>query len=573
MSELDPDELREEAETAVDSPLRKRASPGVHTGPTEALPRSPAPPATTGARDSVSADAAAFTLTLRQAEIARTRRIVPVLIVLALSAGALVPVAGGDPVAIEIVYVGLACATGYLYWLTGDQARFVERRVAVVYGVSIATVFTAVYYWGIFSPAAAVVVLGIFFVTLGRSLRVGVGMYMFAAGCQGALAIAVIGGYVRDRGLVQAGDASVREQVIEQAMLQIVFAVTYLIARATRVHIDSAVDEHDRAVRALAQRDALLVEARADLDRALKIGGPGRYSEQIVGSYRLGVVLGRGAMGDVYEGVHVETGEPAAVKLINAATLGTPGQLTRFYREARVAATLISPHVVQVREVGPDHSPIPYLAMERLRGHDLAQILRDQRRLPIAEVVELVQHVARGLEAAREAGIVHRDIKPQNLFRSELVRARLWKILDFGVSKLGDDVGTLTKDHAIGTPMYMAPEQARGDTVDHRTDIFALASVCYRALTGQPPYAGRDVPTVLYNVVHKVPQQPSQLAKLNLDVDRVLAIAMAKQAAERFATAVDLADALTAAAGGKLGRELRERGDTAMAARPWEPAR
>ncbi|HEV7557356.1 MAG TPA: serine/threonine-protein kinase, partial [Kofleriaceae bacterium] len=572
MSEQDPQELRGEAATAVDNPLRKRASPSLHGDTTAPLPRGPAPPATTGARDSVSADAAAFTLTLRQAEIARTRRIVPVLIVLALSAGALVPIAGGDPVAIEIVYLGLACATiaiGYLYWLTGDQARFIERRIAVVYGVSIATVFTAVYYWGIFSPAAAIVALGIFFVTLGRSLRVGVGLYAFAASCQAALAIAVIGGFVRDRGLVQAGDASVREQVIEQAMLQIVFAVTYLIARATRMHIDSAVGEHDRAVRAVAQRDALLVEARADLDRALKIGGPGRYSEQVVGSYRLGVLIGRGAMGDVYEGVHVETGEPAAVKLINAATLGTPGQLTRFYREARVAATLVSPHVVQLREVGADDSPIPYLAMERLRGHDLAQILRDQRRLPIGEIVELVHQVARGLEVARAAGIVHRDIKPQNLFRSELPRARLWKILDFGVSKLGDDVGTLTKDHAIGTPMYMAPEQARGDTVDHRTDVFALASVCYRALTGQPPYAGRDVPTVLYNVVHKVPQRPGELAKLTLDVDRVMAIAMAKPAAERFATAVEFADAFAAAAGGKLGRDLRERADDAIAARPW----
>jgi serine/threonine-protein kinase len=107
----------------------------------------------------------------------------------------------------------------------------------------------------------------------------------------------------------------------------------------------------------------------------------------------------------------------------------------------------------------------------------------------------------------------------------------------------------------------MAPEQARGRPVDHRADAYALATVAYRAITGQPPFSGRDVPAILYSVVHEQPARPSSLVKLSRDVDRVLAIGMAKEPAERFASALELADALAAAVHGKLARELRERGD------------
>jgi eukaryotic-like serine/threonine-protein kinase len=518
------------------------------------------------------ADAAAFDRTLRQAEVARTRQIVPFVMVLAFVGAALMPFAGGDRVGTAVGYAGIVLGLGScisLYWLSRDEARFTERRLAVAYGVAITSVFAGVFYWGIFSPAAAIVALGIFFVTLGRSLRVGAGLYAWSALCQAALAVLVIGGVVTDTGLV-ATAATVQAQIIQQVMLQVVYLVTYLVARATRHQLDQAVGEHDRAVRAVAQREALLVEARQDLDHALKIGGPGRYSDHVVGSYRLGLVLGRGAMGDVYEAVHAETGEAAAVKLLNATALATPGQLARFYREAAAVVKLASPHIVRVREVSSAEGTVPYLAMERLVGRDLAHHLRERRRLPLGEAVALVQQVARGLEAARAAGIVHRDIKPQNLFFAHAIGgAQLWKILDFGVSKLGDHQGTLTKDQTVGTPMYMAPEQARGLAVDHRTDVFALGTVCYRAITGQPPYAGSDVPAILYGVVHRMPARPGELVKLPRDVDRAIAIALAKQPDDRFQTAIDFADALAAAAVGRLERALRDRADAALAARPW----
>jgi eukaryotic-like serine/threonine-protein kinase len=554
----------DEAATVAE-PIRRKSRPTIPP-PLRATGTNGSAPATSlSARE---ADAIAFTMTLRNAEIARTRRVVPFVFVLAVCGAVLVPFAGGDVLAREIVYGGIVlglAAISYLYWLAGDAGRFVEGRVALAYGVSIVAVFTAVYYWGIFSPVAAIVALAIFFVALGRSLRVGLMLYVLSAMLQGALASAVIAGIVRDRGLVTSTDTSLQQQIIQQLMLQIVYAVTYLIARATRLQLDRAVGDHDAAVRAVAQREALLVEARQDLDQALKIGDAGRYSDQIVGSYRLGAIIGRGAMGDVYEAVHAETGTPAAVKLLRPGMVGATGRLARFYREAEAVAKLRSPHIVQLFEVNAAEQALPYMAMERLHGHDLAQILRERRRLPVDEVAELVRSIAQGLEAARQAGIVHRDIKPQNLFLDER-GSPLWKILDFGVSKLADHQGTLTKDHVVGTPVYMAPEQARGVPVDHRADAYALATVAYRAITGQPPFGGRDVPTILYNVVHTHPARASSLVpKLPRDVDRALAIGMAKDPADRFATALELGDALTAAASNKLGRERRERGDALLA--------
>src|SRR5262249_44281808 len=158
-----------------------------------------------------------------------------------------------------------------------------------------------------------------------------------------------------------------------------------------------------------------------------------------------------------------------------------------------------------------------------------------------------------GLEAARAAGIVHRDLKPRNLFFAEdgLTR-RTWKILDFGVSKLGDAEGTQTKDMLVGTPAYMAPEQANGGQVTHRTDIYALGVIAYRILTGRPAFTGERTAETLYQVVYQMPPKPSEVSRVPPDIDLVLAIAIAKEPAARFDSGAELADALEAAHKGKL---------------------
>ncbi|MEZ4221667.1 MAG: serine/threonine-protein kinase [Polyangiaceae bacterium] len=324
-------------------------------------------------------------------------------------------------------------------------------------------------------------------------------------------------------------------------------------------------------MRRASHREALFLEARQDLERALNAGGMGRFTDQTLGSYRLGGVLGRGGMGEVYEATHAASGEPAAVKMLLPEAIGRPNAVRRFLREVRIAASLDSPHVVRVLEVGDESAPLPYLAMERLRGEDLAQLLRRESRLRNDAVLDMIRQVGRGLEAAAEAGIVHRDLKPHNVFLTEGAEgeARVWKILDFGVSKLVDQGGSLTVGEAVGTPQYMAPEQVRGGDVDARTDLYALGAIAYRSLTGHPPFRGREIGEILAAVMTEMPLRPSAVVRLPRDVDLALALAIAKPPAERFSSGAAMADALEAALRSRLSRDLRQRAQKLLTTFPW----
>jgi eukaryotic-like serine/threonine-protein kinase len=242
----------------------------------------------------------------------------------------------------------------------------------------------------------------------------------------------------------------------------------------------------------------------------------------------------------------------------------------RFLREMQLASALEVPHVVRVLEIGDARAPMPYLAMERLRGSDLAQLLRERKRLTPDQVLDMVDQVGRGISAAAAAGIVHRDLKPQNLFLADQPGdAPLWKVLDFGVSKLVGGSGTLTEGQVVGTPIYMAPEQAQGHAVDHRADLYSLAAIAYRCLTGHLPFRGRDVPTILFSVVYQMPLRPGALVEVHPDLDACLAIAMAKDPAHRFQDAAELAASLEDALRGRLAGPLRDRARMIMADQPW----
>jgi serine/threonine-protein kinase len=310
-------------------------------------------------------------------------------------------------------------------------------------------------------------------------------------------------------------------------------------------------------------------EARQDFARALRIGDAGRFSGAQLGSFRLGQVIGRGAMGEVYRGEHITTKEEAAIKVLLAGAAIQRSSLERFLREARIASAIDSPHVVKVLEIGADDTVIPYLAMELLRGIDLASLLRQRQRLPAPEVVEVVRQIGAGLTAASIAGIVHRDIKPQNLFWAE--EPHTWKILDFGVSTIEGHTGTLTQGLVVGTPAYMAPEQASGGTVDPRADVYSLSAIAYRALTGRPPFWGQEVAPILYKVVNEMPPAPTSVASVDPDMDLALAVALAKRPEERFQNAHELADALDAASRGRLSPDVVARGQRVLAVTPWRP--
>ncbi len=513
---------------------------------------------------------------LHHDELARSRRLALIGMSLAGVVAAAAALLGYHPAAAPLLYVAVVAAAagnGYLLYLARSPARYTPGRVAAVWELTTLGVSAGIVYVGVFSPAPLVLLISVYFISLGNSLRIALAVYLTFAVIMAGASAAFISGIVPDPGLITAGELETGAQVLVQVLVQAIVAATFLLARWSRRSMVDSVTELDRAVRQLSKREALFEEARQDLERALRSGGEGRFTGQKVGPYVLGDLIGRGGIGEVYEAIHEGRKEPAAVKMLQASVLGDSASVKRFLREAKFAASLDVPNVVRVLEVSDESDPIPYLAMERLHGQDLSHMLRTTRQLDAAQTIELVRQVGKGLSAAADAGIVHRDIKPQNLFWTQSGGGRgTWKILDFGISKLAGEGDTLTQGRVVGTPVYMAPEQAEGDEVDHRTDLYALAAIAYRALTGLPPFRGKDMPSILYAVVHTMPGRPSALADLPEEVDAVLAIGMAKRPQDRFASADELAIALAGAFEHKLSNFTIEHARGLQDRHPWGEA-
>jgi serine/threonine-protein kinase len=497
-------------------------------------------------------------------EILRTRRFCLIATFVAFAGAGAVPLLPGDPTATLLLLsaVGVALmAIAFLYYRTRDPIEFRRPSTGLGWFIPAACVTTAIPYFGCFSPAPIVLVLGIYFTGLSKSTRLAYAVYATCAGMQLLVAMLVISGAAHDTGVLTADTLSRHDQIVIQALVQLVMLATLVTARMSRRTALLAVGELERAVRIAAHREALLLEARDELDRAMR-STRGRFTDQVIGGYTLGQVLGRGAMGEVYaaEGPRGSV----AIKLLSQASLGNPNHVLRFLRELRTAAAIRSPNIVEVIEVG--EQPVPYLVMERLEGQTLAEILRSRRALAPAEVIDLVRQVGTGITAAADAGIIHRDLKPQNVF----LHHGTWKILDFGIARAIDHGDTLTAGHVVGTPSYMAPEQAAGGQVDHTSDLYALAAIAFRAMTGQPPYPPGEIAETLYKVVHTAPPRPTSLSNaLPLEIDLVMAIGLAKRAADRFATAAELAAALAAAFDGQLPPHIRARGEDLVRAGAW----
>jgi serine/threonine-protein kinase len=426
-----------------------------------------------------------------------------------------------------------------------------------------------IFTFGFFSPAPLATIMGVFFFGLQRERRVAGTVFAMTCVIHAGVMLMQTFGVIDDFGVISAEEVSRRHRLVTVGLVETVFVLTFFLARATNRAIVASARQLEESTRALAQREALLDEARNELERVLEVGGPGRFTEQRLGAWELGLLCGRGAMGDVYAATHVQSGRRAAVKLLTRDSARDPDSVRRFLREARIAASIDVPNVVRVIEVGSDDAAVPFIAMELLEGRDLASILRKERRLAGAELLTMLRQVALGLDAAHAAGIVHRDLKPQNIYRADGPDGPIWKILDFGVSRLVDVDSSLTRGQAIGTPSYMSPEQARGHLVDRRADIFALGVLAYRAMTGQPPFGGSEVPQILYRVVYGMPTRPSDLATLPAAVDEVLAVAIAKRPEDRYASASQLVAALTAAFEGQIAPELRDRARRLTARLPW----
>ena len=536
----------------------RRHSPSASPDPRawEPLTEPSAPPAAPGASSNATTVSSPLEA-LERDEILRTRKFCLVATGIAILGVAAVPLLPGEPTASALVLIACAVsfvAIAFLFNRTRDLEAFGRPSTTLGWFVPAACVTTAIPYFGAFSPVAVVLVLGVYFTGLGRSSRLALAVYAVCAGMQLLVAALVIAGE-HDTGMIHPIGLTRVEMIVIQALVQAVLAATFITARISRATALLSLVELERAVRLAAHREALLLEAREELDRALR-KGRGRFSEQTIGPYKLGGMIGRGAMGEVYEAQSAQG--VVAIKLLSQASLGNPQHVMRFLRELRTAAGLASPHVVRVLDVG--ENPVPYLVMEKLEGETLAEALRT-RKVSAGEIVEMIAQIGAGITAAAEAGIVHRDLKPQNVFYAQRAGQRgIWKILDFGIARGLDQGDTLTAGHVVGTPSYMAPEQAAGGVVDHRTDLYALAAIAYRALTGQPPFAGGEIAETLYKVVHTRPRRPSLLADVPPELDLVLAIGMAKNPAQRFATAAELAEALEGVFSGTLPEGVFERG-------------
>ncbi len=268
-----------------------------------------------------------------------------------------------------------------------------------------------------------------------------------------------------------------------------------------------------------------------------------------LGRYQLLRVLGRGAMGVVYEGLDTRLARTVAIKTVQRSFLADEATAAdyaaRFEREAQAAARLHHPHIVTLFDFG-EQDDVSYIVMEFIRGRELAQAFRDGERFTLPQVQRLMAELLDALGAAHEHGIVHRDVKPANVLIDEQGRV---KLADFGVARVVDSSQDRTMPGTmVGTPSAMAPEQILGLSVGSRTDIFSAGLICYQMLTGQRPFTGSGPFDVQRAIVHDQPRPPSALnAALPAAVDAVVARALAKKPEHRYQTAAAFSTALSAA--------------------------
>ncbi|MEO8178408.1 MAG: serine/threonine-protein kinase [Deltaproteobacteria bacterium] len=272
---------------------------------------------------------------------------------------------------------------------------------------------------------------------------------------------------------------------------------------------------------------------------------------RMAGEYRLGRKLGEGGFGAVYEAEHPVLRRRAAVKVLHQVAGMDSDAVLRFVSEAQAASQIRSRHIVDIFSFGKLPNGRHFYVMDLLDGHPLDRYLRHVKRCDVVTALQLLRPIAEALDAAHAAGVVHRDLKPQNMFLAwEQSGETVPKLLDFGMAKLlGESSVHTVSGVPIGTPLYMSPEQARGEKVDGRSDVYALGVVCHEMLAGQVPFTGESPLAVLMAHLTLPPPRLSQVCpELSTELDEPLLHMLAKDAAGRPATAGEAIAELTHAA-------------------------
>ena len=281
----------------------------------------------------------------------------------------------------------------------------------------------------------------------------------------------------------------------------------------------------------------------------------GQFPQVLAGRYEIRDLIGRGGMAEVHLGYDKRLSRIIAIKLLRSDIAGDPTFQARFRREAQSAAALNHPTIVAVYDSGEEEittpngstRSVPYIVMEYVEGHTVRELLGDGEAVPIPEAVEITTGVLDALEYSHRAGIVHRDIKPGNIM---LTSTGAVKVMDFGIARaMEDSSATVTQTHAVvGTAQYLSPEQARGEIVDARSDLYSTGCLLYELLTGQPPFTGDSAVAIAYQHVREIPKPPSSLAAdVPESLDRVVLKALAKTRDDRYQDAAHMRTELLAA--------------------------
>ncbi|WP_127128591.1 Stk1 family PASTA domain-containing Ser/Thr kinase [Georgenia sp. SYP-B2076] len=278
----------------------------------------------------------------------------------------------------------------------------------------------------------------------------------------------------------------------------------------------------------------------------------------LAGRYEVGELIGRGGMAEVHIGYDNRLSRTVAIKVLRSDLARDATFQARFRREAQSSAALNHPSIVAVYDTGEEHvvsaggqtSTVPFIVMEYVEGHTVRALLASGDPVPIDEAVDIVVGVLSALEYSHREGIVHRDIKPANIM---LTPTGAVKVMDFGIARaMADSAATMTQTHAVvGTAQYLSPEQARGEVVDARSDLYSTGCLLYELLTGQPPFTGDSAVAVAYQHVRELPKAPSTVTPdIPEALDRVVLKALAKDREDRYADAAHMrADLLAAVRG------------------------
>jgi len=276
---------------------------------------------------------------------------------------------------------------------------------------------------------------------------------------------------------------------------------------------------------------------------------------QVLGErYEIGGVLGRGGMAEVHRGRDLRLGREVAVKVLRSDLARDPSFQVRFRREAQASASLNHPAIVAVYDTGEDRTSngaTPYIVMEYVEGETLRDVLRREGHLSPERAMSLSADICGALDFSHRNGIVHRDVKPGNVM---ITPQGSVKVMDFGIARaVSDSAATMTSTAAvIGTAQYLSPEQARGESVDARSDVYSLGCMLYELVTGAPPFTGDSPVAVAYQHVREDPKLPSSInPEIPPELDAILLKAMSKNPANRYQSAADMRNDLLRALAGQ----------------------